>query len=393
MSFGHFPLMDAYAIDDDSEDDAAESSDDDLDIILHGTADQRRKLGRRSRGHRSSSSEDEFEKEMAAELNQTLNNIHKKQLSGVPSGDHHADNKGKAGPSNSRRGEETFLDSDSDDDDAETKDKTRTGPVLSNDDLLYDPQQDDDDQSWVDRQRRGYLGIRQTTAGSGTATRETRKGETKDGTKEKSLPRGTGVKLLPQSDAVLNCPGCMTLLTMDCQRHDKYHHQYRAMFVSNCTVDRTEVLRYPTVEVIASQQKNKRKKKNMAHKELRKNARMQHDKVNSDVSMDVNSDEVTRTECSQLTEGAVSEHSQLSEGAVSEHSHLSEGSANPLTDGSANGCDTRGTYLCGSKGYYGESESLDEVYHPVRCSVCNTEVGVYDQDEVYHFFNILSGYS
>jgi len=38
-------------------------------------------------------------------------------------------------------------------------------------------------------------------------------------------------------------------------------------------------------------------------------------------------------------------------------------------------------------------DGVDEAYHPVRCSVCNTEVGVYDRDEVYHFFNILSGYS
>jgi hypothetical protein len=31
-----------------------------------------------------------------------------------------------------------------------------------------------------------------------------------------------------------------------------------------------------------------------------------------------------------------------------------------------------------------------ELYHPVRCSQCNTEVAVYDKDEVYHFFNVLT---
>lgn len=31
-----------------------------------------------------------------------------------------------------------------------------------------------------------------------------------------------------------------------------------------------------------------------------------------------------------------------------------------------------------------------EVYHPVRCSVCNTEVAVYDHDEVFHFFSVLA---
>lgn len=31
-----------------------------------------------------------------------------------------------------------------------------------------------------------------------------------------------------------------------------------------------------------------------------------------------------------------------------------------------------------------------ELYHPVRCSQCNTEVAVYDKDEIYHFFNVLT---
>ena len=35
----------------------------------------------------------------------------------------------------------------------------------------------------------------------------------------------------------------------------------------------------------------------------------------------------------------------------------------------------------------------DDVYHPVVCSICNTEVGVYDSDEVYHLFNVLASYA
>ena len=31
-----------------------------------------------------------------------------------------------------------------------------------------------------------------------------------------------------------------------------------------------------------------------------------------------------------------------------------------------------------------------DLYHPVRCSQCNTEVAVYDNDEIYHFFNVLA---
>lgn len=41
-----------------------------------------------------------------------------------------------------------------------------------------------------------------------------------------------------------------------------------------------------------------------------------------------------------------------------------------------------------------EPEGLDseEVYHPVQCSECSTEVAVFDKDEVYHFFNILASH-
>ena len=40
-----------------------------------------------------------------------------------------------------------------------------------------------------------------------------------------------------------------------------------------------------------------------------------------------------------------------------------------------------------------ESVESDETFNPVMCTECNTEVGVYDQDEVYHFFNVLSSHS
>jgi hypothetical protein len=40
----------------------------------------------------------------------------------------------------------------------------------------------------------------------------------------------------------------------------------------------------------------------------------------------------------------------------------------------------------------GESEAGSaggETLHKVSCSVCSTEVGIIDGDEVYHFFNVL----
>lgn len=38
------------------------------------------------------------------------------------------------------------------------------------------------------------------------------------------------------SDAVLSCPACFTNVCFDCQRHEVYKTQYRAMFVQNCRV-------------------------------------------------------------------------------------------------------------------------------------------------------------
>ena len=38
----------------------------------------------------------------------------------------------------------------------------------------------------------------------------------------------------------------------------------------------------------------------------------------------------------------------------------------------------------------GEADKVAEHYHPVRCTQCNTEVAVYDKDEVFHFFNVLA---
>ena len=39
------------------------------------------------------------------------------------------------------------------------------------------------------------------------------------------------------------------------------------------------------------------------------------------------------------------------------------------------------------------SPDEEDLYNPVTCSQCTTEVGVYDTDEVFHFFNVLASYS
>ncbi|XP_034698392.1 E2F-associated phosphoprotein-like isoform X4 [Vitis riparia] len=100
------------------------------------------------------------------------------------------------------------------------------------------------------------------------------------------------------SDAVLSCPGCFTTLCLECQRHEKYVTQYRAIFVVNCNIKSEQVLPQRSI-------KPKRGKRGRE----------------SDKSVPVSVD--------------------------------------------------------------------GETFKPVHCGVCSTEVGAIDEDEVYHFFNIL----
>ncbi|XP_034698390.1 E2F-associated phosphoprotein-like isoform X2 [Vitis riparia] len=103
------------------------------------------------------------------------------------------------------------------------------------------------------------------------------------------------------SDAVLSCPGCFTTLCLECQRHEKYVTQYRAIFVVNCNIKSEQVLPQRSI-------KPKRGKRGRE----------------SDKSVPVSVD--------------------------------------------------------------------GETFKPVHCGVCSTEVGAIDEDEVYHFFNILPSF-
>ena len=58
---------------------------------------------------------------------------------------------------------------------------------------IYDSGADEQDQAWMEKQRQGR-----------------------------------------RSDANLSCPGCLTTVCVDCQRHEWITTQYRAMFVTNC---------------------------------------------------------------------------------------------------------------------------------------------------------------
>ncbi|XVE49717.1 hypothetical protein DITRI_Ditri01bG0103500 [Diplodiscus trichospermus] len=139
---------------------------------------------------------------------------------------------------------------------------TNSQQTISDDDEIdystkpefYDPDLDDKDELWVQNKRKGRI-----------------------------------------SDAVLSCPACFTTLCLECQRHEKYVTQYRAIFVVNCKIENDKVRQ----EGIKPR-KGKRRR---------------------------------------------------------------ESSENEAAGG--------------------------EIFKSVCCSVCSTEVGVIDEDEVYHFFNVL----
>ena len=84
---------------------------------------------------------------------------------------------------------------------------------LTDDDLFYDPDADDEDQRWVDDLRLSYA------AGGGGGDSK------KSAARQENAKRG--VRALPNSDAVLNCPACFTVLCLDCQRHELYQNQFR----------------------------------------------------------------------------------------------------------------------------------------------------------------------
>ncbi|KAF6034610.1 EAPP [Bugula neritina] len=89
--------------------------------------------------------------------------------------------------------------------------------------LFYDPKMDDEDQAWVNEKRESY--------------------RSSDPNRVTSSAHGKPIKE-KKSDAVLNCPACMCTVCLDCQRHELYHTQYRAMFTLNTVVNYGETLQF-----------------------------------------------------------------------------------------------------------------------------------------------------
>jgi hypothetical protein len=93
---------------------------------------------------------------------------------------------------------------------------------------LYDAQADQDDEIYINQQYR----LLETS--SNTPTQQT---NADDGTSTKNAASSP---IARHSDAILSCPCCFTTVCMDCQQHERYTNQYRAMFVMNVTINQAQ---------------------------------------------------------------------------------------------------------------------------------------------------------
>lgn len=196
--------------------------------------------------------------------------------------------------------DELYFDSDEDDD--EKKKSSEKRRFMTDDELFYDPSSDAKDQAWIDKKRRKSYG--ESTAKLPPPSPQRSQKETSTSAAVHDNPSDATLSTpLPSTDAILNCPACFTTVCHDCQRHELYVGQYRAMFVSNCVINKQETLRVPEKKNI------KRNKKSKAQ------------------------------------------------------------------------ASTFANFV---------NDSGSDEFNPVTCRVCKTQVAMYDNDEVYHFFNVLA---
>eukprot|EP00271_Cylindrocystis_brebissonii_P002819 TRINITY_DN13600_c0_g1_i1.p1 TRINITY_DN13600_c0_g1~~TRINITY_DN13600_c0_g1_i1.p1 ORF type:complete len:164 (-),score=27.31 TRINITY_DN13600_c0_g1_i1:533-1024(-) len=162
-----------------------------------------------------------------------------------------------------------------------------------------------------------------------------------------------------------------------------YPTQFRAMFVRNCRVVRDQVLRAPRLTT--------RGARGSAGKRGRKSERR---RMEESGSSSANASERASDGAAKGGNGmgceAVSEDSQTESRTTADNGD--KGIDTVLPNGSSNVehddlCQTLSS-LVGS-----EPGPTSDVFHPVKCAECSTDVAVFDSDEVFHFYNVIPSYS
>ncbi|KCV68194.1 hypothetical protein H696_05123 [Fonticula alba] len=122
----------------------------------------------------------------------------------------------------------------------------RQRPVISDADLLYDPQHDIDDEIWVQHRYMHHHhpvaeSIRAMRDTSGTPPARGSAGDEGSGRSDFVESDDEDLRLQrrrPQTDAVLSCPGCFTTLTYECRQHAEHKNQFHATKVVNILVNK-----------------------------------------------------------------------------------------------------------------------------------------------------------
>lgn len=132
------------------------------------------------------------------------------------------------------------------------------------------------------------------------------------------------------SDAILSCPCCFQIVCMDCQRHEQYSNQFRAMFVMNIGVSWDKLITPEGVSNNTHNQSTITPKRNVSYE-----------------------DQARKVQKIVASKGA------------SESAHI------PILE-------DNGTSAGGN------------LHYSVHCNKCLTEVAALDMtDEIYHFFGCL----
>jgi hypothetical protein len=165
------------------------------------------------------------------------------------------DNAGEGAASGSAKPNASNDDDSDDDDDVDGE----AAP-----DQLYCSNMDDEDEAWVYKHMRsgqeelvyvrqrqqqkevaeGKTGQPNVKGESGSGQQDGKTGNDGQSNTKQETPVSQNQQiqqallLKPRSsDAILSCPRCFTTVCMDCQEHERYAGQYRAMFVMNIGVD------------------------------------------------------------------------------------------------------------------------------------------------------------
>lgn len=352
-------------------------------------------------------------------------------------------------------------------------------------DPLYDPAADDSDEEWMNR-RRGCncLFLSDNTNTSKNNNRNV-KNESNRSTDIKTTIRTASDDSSWRSDAVLNCPACASLLCTDCQRHQVYQTQYRAMFVFNCAVDFQERLQFDqqksdpssssrirmshSFESKERKQAMRRRRKEVSASPLRgqeiqgeeesrevmlssksnnlwndtaddyddlgeKDGKRERETVLESISQEVTG-EKAKVATRRTAEGKVwnqqetafpakSPEEGTTSGTVTTTSVISsseerdkdcimtrtmsgatEGRGEGRGEGRQDG--SQESAAASEKNWSSSRKNISRTrgdncrnktdrktssYFSVRCCVCSTQVAVYDDEQVYHFFNVLASH-